>query len=252
MDPSSTQHVTPTHTVLVVDDNESARYSTARMLRAGGFATVETAGGAEALEMAGRGISAVVLDVHLPDLHGFEVCRLLRSQPATAGLPVIHISAIHVQTDDKVTGLRTGADAYLLSPVEPPVLVATVEALIRSRTKEGEIRRSDVRFRGVFENVACALAVVDHEGCFVEVNRALAVLLGLPRAMLEGRRLSTLAPSAWALPLQQLMARWDQPWRGEFPLRGPGGTTLNLGWSVTPHVEAGLRIAVVTPAAALH
>lgn len=236
------------HTVLVVDDNPTARYSTARILRAAGFATVETAGGAEALELAAQGVAAVVLDVHLPDLHGFEVCRLLRSQPATATLPVIHVSAVHVKAEEQALGLRSGADAYLLSPVEPQVLVATLEALIRARIFEGDMRRSEQRFRGIFENVDCAIALIDREGLFIEVNGAFLQLLGHPREQLEGRRVSTLAPARFTLQVEQTVAAWRQPWRGEFPLRAADGTHVNLAWRVTPHVEAGFAIALASPA----
>ena len=233
------------NTVLVVDHNPTARYSTARVLRAAGFATVETAGGAEALELAARGVEAVVLDVHLPDLHGFEVCRLLRSQPSTATVPVVHVSAVHVKSEDQAQGLRHGADAYLLSPVEPQVLVATLEALIRSRAFEGDVRRSEQRFRGIFENVDCAIALVDAEGHFAEVNAAFLQLLGQPREQVEGRRVSTLAPARWTLQVEQTVAAWRKPWRGDFPLRSADGTHVNLAWRVTPHVEAGFAIAAV-------
>lgn len=114
----------PRPKVLVVDDGAAARYATCRGLRAAGFDTVDTPGGAQALELAGSGVAAVVLDVHLPDLHGFEVCRLLRRGAATAGLPVIHVSAVQLSSQDLVDGLAAGADAYLMSPVEPPVLAA--------------------------------------------------------------------------------------------------------------------------------
>ena len=248
MELSNTDTAAQTPTVLVVDDNATARYSMARMLRAAGFNTVETAGGAEALELAQKGVSAVVLDVHLPDLHGFEVCRLLRSQAATATLPVIHVSAVHVKPEDQASGLRTGADAYLLSPVEPPVLVATLEALIRTRVFEGEVRQSEFRFRGIFEKVDCAIALVG-AGChFVEVNSAFAALIGQSAEQLQGRRLGSLAPVRWTVSVEQIVAGWNKPWRGEFPLRGVDGTPVPLKWSVTPHVEAGFSIAVATPA----
>ncbi len=79
------------HTVLVVDDNPVTRYSTARVVRAAGFQTMEAESGAQALQMAGEGISAVVLDVHLPDIDGFAVCRALRTREDTAQLPVMHL-----------------------------------------------------------------------------------------------------------------------------------------------------------------
>lgn len=120
------------HSILVVDDNESHRYATARSLRAAGFNVVEAAGGAEALELVDF-VSAVVLDVHLPDLIGFEVCRLVRGRPATAGMPVIYVSAMYVSREDQQHGMGTGADAYMVAPVDPAALLATLDQLIGDR-----------------------------------------------------------------------------------------------------------------------
>jgi DNA-binding response OmpR family regulator len=96
------------HTVLVVDDNPTTRYATTRVIRAAGFETREAGTGGEALVLASQHISAVVLDVHLPDFSGFEVCRELRIKPATSTLPVVHLSATFVRNEDKVAGLNAG------------------------------------------------------------------------------------------------------------------------------------------------
>jgi signal transduction histidine kinase len=128
------------HTVLVVDDNPTTRYTTARVIRAAGFRTHEAGTGAEALALAAQGMAAVVLDVHLPDIDGFEVCRTLRSRADTALLPVVHVSAAYIRDEDRITGLNAGADGYLVHPVEPAVLVATLQALIRARLAEDRMR----------------------------------------------------------------------------------------------------------------
>lgn len=120
------------HSVLVVDDNAATRYSTARNLRAAGFHVVEAAAGAEALELV-EFVSAVVLDVHLPDLLGFEVCRLLRGKAATAHLPVVYVSAMYITEADQQHGMDTGGNAYLVSPVDPEALTATLDDLIGDR-----------------------------------------------------------------------------------------------------------------------
>ena len=120
------------HSVLVVDDNDATRYATARTLKAGGFNTVEAAAGAEALEL-GEFVSAVVLDVHLPDLLGFEVCRLLRSKAPTAHVPVVYVSAMYVSELDQRQGIDSGGNAYLVSPVDPDALLATLDQLISDR-----------------------------------------------------------------------------------------------------------------------
>lgn len=121
------------HSILVVDDNETALYATSRQLRAGGFNVVEASGGAKALELVDF-VSAVVLDVHLPDLLGFEVCRLLRSRTATATLPVICVSAMYVTESDQLHGMTLGADAYMPSPLDPDTLLATLDQLISDRS----------------------------------------------------------------------------------------------------------------------
>lgn len=120
------------HSVLVVDDNESSRYATSRSLRAAGFNTVEAAAGAEALELA-EFVSAVVLDVHLPDLIGFEVCRLLRSKPTTAQMPIVYVSAMYVSETDQQQGMETGGNAYMVSPIDPQALLSTLDQLIGER-----------------------------------------------------------------------------------------------------------------------
>lgn len=118
--------------VLVVDDHRAKRYALARGLRAAGFRTVEAAGGAEALDLA-QYVSAVVLDVHLPDVHGLEVCRLLRANPSTAALPIVHVSAVYVSEQDQRAGQAAGADAYLTAPVTIETLVDTISGLVAAR-----------------------------------------------------------------------------------------------------------------------
>jgi CheY-like chemotaxis protein len=120
------------HSVLVVDDNEASLYAISRMLRAGGYNVIEAAGGAKALELV-EFVSAVVLDVHLPDLLGFEVCRLVRQREATAELPIVCISAMYVSKDDQEHGMHTGADAYMPAPIDPEALIATLDQLIAGR-----------------------------------------------------------------------------------------------------------------------
>src|SRR5262249_35086416 len=110
--------------VLVVDDNPATLYSTSRVLRSAGYNVSEGGSGERALELAAAA-DIILLDVNLPDIHGFEVCKRLRADPRTARLPVIHLSATFVREIDKAQGLDAGGDGYLTHPVEPPVLVAT-------------------------------------------------------------------------------------------------------------------------------
>ncbi|MFL6693975.1 MAG: two-component system response regulator [Ramlibacter sp.] len=116
-------------TVLVVDDEPAVRYATARQLQSAGFKTLETASGYEALDLAGRA-AAVVLDVNLPDLHGVEVCSILRKREATERLPVVLTSAVYVDELHRDAGLSSGADAYLIAPLNPDELTAILDRLL--------------------------------------------------------------------------------------------------------------------------
>ncbi|MFI0941477.1 SpoIIE family protein phosphatase [Streptomyces sp. NPDC021020] len=121
-------------TVLLVDDNPTNRYVLGAYLRRAGHEVVEAEDGAAALELL-RGSpdlpELAVIDVRLPDMTGFEVCELVKADPRTARLPVIHVSASAISVTDRAQGLNRGADAYLTEPVAPNELLATVAAVLR-------------------------------------------------------------------------------------------------------------------------
>jgi len=237
------------HTVLVVDDNPATLYSTSRVLRASGFQTLEAGTGIHALALAAPAeISAIVLDVHLPDIDGFEVCRRLREDPRTERLPVIHLSAAYIQEADKVTGLNAGADAYLVHPAEPAVLIATLQALIRARMAEDQLRRSELRFRAIYDRAPSGMALVDAQGRFADANPALQQMLGRPGEALIGREVAQFAPPEWAGFVAGRMRPGpgdDPAWEAEFALTSADGTQRHLEWSMFQHAEPGLRIGLV-------
>ncbi|ACU71711.1 response regulator receiver modulated serine phosphatase [Catenulispora acidiphila DSM 44928] len=120
--------------VLVVDDNAANRYVFAQWLRRGGHDVQEAADGAEALDLlAGAGPlpEVAVLDVVLPDMTGFELCRIIKKADATADIPVVHVSASAISVAERAQGLEGGADAYLTKPVDPEELLATITAVLR-------------------------------------------------------------------------------------------------------------------------
>jgi CheY-like chemotaxis protein len=119
------------HSILVVDDSEAARYAIARTLRAAGYRTIEAQTGAEALELA-EFVSAVVLDVHLPDVHGIEVCRMIRARPRTRGIGIVHVSAHTISESERRSAQQAGATGFLSAPVEPSELLRIVDALVKA------------------------------------------------------------------------------------------------------------------------
>lgn len=136
------------HKVLVLEDEESIRTFTVINLKRQGYEVLQAETGEEALELydLNRDISIALLDVMLPGIDGFEVCRGLRALGFVGG--VIMLTA-RVQDDDKVTGLMTGADDYVTKPFSVTELLARVLALLRRVS--GEKFSDDTISSGVFK-----------------------------------------------------------------------------------------------------
>ena len=132
--------------ILNVDDSEGARYAKTRILTRAGFKVIEAENGSEALNRAKKESPALILlDVKLPDMNGFEVCRLIKEDPATQSILVLQTSASYIGTADKIRALNGGADNYLFEPIEPEELIANVRALLRLSRVERELRDVDRR-----------------------------------------------------------------------------------------------------------
>jgi two-component system sensor histidine kinase/response regulator len=130
--------------ILNVDDYPPGRYARSKVLRQAGFQVIEAQNGAETLRLAALHKPAVILlDVNLPDKNGFEVCKQIRSDPELTSLTILHISASSIMPQHQVHGLDSGADGYLVEPMEPSVLIATVNAYLRMRRAEAALRRSN-------------------------------------------------------------------------------------------------------------
>jgi two-component system catabolic regulation response regulator CreB len=137
----------PVTHVLVVEDEAAIAETVLYALRSEGYAASHCLLGGLALQQLQAGdIDLVVLDVGLPDLSGFEVCRRLRALPGpVAQVPVIFLTARNDEVD-RVLGLELGADDYIGKPFSPRELVARVRARLRRRANEGL-----VQVRGRFE-----------------------------------------------------------------------------------------------------
>jgi PAS domain S-box-containing protein len=184
----------PSGTILVVDDNEAERYYVARVLRKAGFEIAEAGSGEEALRRAVDVPDLITLDVRLPDLSGFEVCRRLKGDLATRDIPVLHISASYTTPDAKAEGLDSGADGYLTHPVNPTELVATVRSLLRARQAEVRVRAAAREWTTTFDLIGDAVCLTDAGGRVIRCNAAFARLLQRPFAELIGAPLSALLP----------------------------------------------------------
>ncbi|GAB3409120.1 response regulator [Massilia agilis] len=216
--------------ILNVDDNDGARYAKTRILQSAGFRVVEAANGTDALAIVARDEPALVLlDVKLPDINGLEVCRRIKADPATACVLVLQTSAALTGRDDKIRGLEGGADNYLAAPIEADELIANVNALLRMRQTQDELRDSEERFRQLtdtIEDVFWMFSVPDATPDYV--SPAYEALWGRSRALLAQRHddwLEGVHPDDRA----QLAARWaalatEPSYDEEYRLLLPDGT----------------------------
>jgi signal transduction histidine kinase len=179
----------PHPTVLYVDDDADDRHQFRWIFQQAGFDVKEAATGDDALRLVREAPDVIVLDINLPDINGFEVCRRIKSHPATRAIPVLHLSAAYVTARDRAHGLEEGADGYLTKPVEPQELVAQVKALVRIHQAEERARTALLQWQATFDAISDGVCLLSPEGAVLRCNRALAQLLDRPAADLTGRAL---------------------------------------------------------------
>ena len=173
--------------ILLVDDDLAKRYTIAKTLSRAGFEVQEAGTGSDALRLVASLPDLVILDVKLPDIDGFEVCRRIKSNPATSAIPVLHISTTFVHIEDKVHGLDSGADGYLTSVAEPMELIATVRALLRARRAEDAAQLSSFQWQTTFDAISDGVMLLDRSGKVVQANRTLERILGRPWTEIVGK-----------------------------------------------------------------
>ncbi|MEA9897392.1 response regulator [Xanthomonas campestris pv. raphani] len=231
------------HRILVVDDNAVTRYSVRRVLEHHQFVVEEAGTGGEGLvRLAAEAFAAVVLDVNLPDMSGFDIVRTLRAEPRSALLPVVHVSAASIATGDMITGLDAGADAYLIHPVDPNVLVATLRTLLRARNAEEALRLSEARFREIFEHIGAPIAVVDAQLHTQEANAAFQRLIGSATPC-EAINVPGLDQCATVQALTAALGRRER-WSGTLSILRDGAVR-ETEWRVSPYREPDLGLLFV-------
>ncbi|AKI99082.1 PAS domain S-box-containing protein [Archangium gephyra] len=204
--------------VLVVDDTEAKRYFIVKTLRGAGMEVLEAASGQEALTAAALKPDVVVLDVRLPDMSGFEVCRRLKEDPATSALAVLYVSSLLRDEELEARLFDDGADGYLPQPLEPRHLVAQTWALVRMRRAEQarqrereqaqaeqarlrrELERSQSRALRLTESGLVGTFYWDLDGSILDANDTFLAMVGytredLERGLLDWRKMT---PPEWA------------------------------------------------------
>ena len=182
-------------TILVVEDEASIAETIVYALKTEGFVPLWKTTGREALAALGANkVALVVLDVGLPDMSGFDVCREMQR---TARVPVIFLTARSGEVD-KIVGLELGADDYLAKPFSPRELTARIRAVLRRSNGNGGGIGPPAASGWVHDEARCRISF---QGKVLDLTRneyrLLAVLLGSPGRVFHRDQLMA---AAWADP----------------------------------------------------
>jgi two-component system phosphate regulon response regulator PhoB len=173
--------------ILVVDDEPDAVELVEFNLKAAGFDVTTAEDGQAALKKA-RAIlpDLIILDLMLPEVDGLEVCKILRRDPATSGIPIVMLTAKAAEID-RVLGLELGADDYVTKPFSPRELVLRVKRLLRRR-ETGESEREVIRINHLRIDIPKHLVTV--QGKRIELTATefkLLTLLAQRRGRVQSR-----------------------------------------------------------------
>jgi two-component system alkaline phosphatase synthesis response regulator PhoP len=132
------------HVLIVEDDRDIANLIHHFLVKAGHTAEIESSGTLVLERVGQRRPDVLILDLMLPGMHGFEICRAIRDNPITSDLPIIIVTA-RAEESERVIGLELGADDYVTKPFSPKELVARVGALLR-RARRGLVEGAPLRY----------------------------------------------------------------------------------------------------------
>jgi signal transduction histidine kinase len=181
--------------LLIVDDYPANVKLLERNLRAAGYETIAAYDGEEALEkVESDRPDLILLDIMLPKMDGYEVCRRLRAQEATAVIPIIMITALR-ETEDRIRGLEAGADDFISKPFDRGELLARVKSLLQIKYYRRMLAERE-KFHAVIQDLSHGILIADAEMRIQTVSRRAADLLGRPGEDLTGR------------PLEEAFAGW--------------------------------------------
>lgn len=136
--------------ILIVDDEEDVVEVVSHFLEQEGYSIHRAYDGEEALEKATSDIDLILLDIMLPGIDGYEVCKRLRTRVETETIPIIFLTA-KIEEEDQVKGLMLGGDAYLTKPVSKQIIAAHVRAVLR-RTGVEESKTLQVEGLTIYED----------------------------------------------------------------------------------------------------
>lgn len=175
--------------VLIVDDDEDQRTVMGLLLRRQGHEVITAENGEVALEKVRReDPGLVLLDVNMPGINGFEVCRRIKSNPATRLTPVVLVTTLSA-IQDRVRGIEAGADDFLSKPVDPSELLARTRSLLNFKEYVDELERAEAVLFSLARSIEARDAYTgEHCERLARYSVQLGERIGLPEEQLTALR----------------------------------------------------------------
>jgi len=202
--------------VLLVDDRRENLIALEAVLEPLGENLVLASSGEEALgHLLAHDFAAILLDVQMPGMDGFETARLIRQRRRTRQIPIVFLTAISREERNIFAGYEAGAVDYIVKPFEPLVLRSKVRAFAEMSHQRRTLQQSEERFRRSFDDAPLGMALIGPDGRWLRVNRCLCELTGYERDELLRSSVHELTP--YARELEADLAEMRRLIAGETP-----------------------------------
>ncbi|MEK6229202.1 MAG: SpoIIE family protein phosphatase [Actinomycetota bacterium] len=229
----------PAANILIVDDLPENLMALRAVLEPLGHRIVEASSGEEALKrLLEEDFAVALLDVQMPGLDGFETAEYIRRREHTQHLPIIFLTAIDKETHHVFRGYSVGAVDYLFKPFEPEILRSKVSVFVELHETTGALRESEERFRTAFADAPIGIGLLNREGRFTQVNRALCDIAGRSQAELIDTELGGLADREDQRAVERMIAGELPSHQAERRLDHRDGHNVEALVSVSPTAEA--------------
>jgi PAS domain S-box len=176
----------PEYTLLVVDD-EPLNVKLLQAFLSKDYVVRAAYGGMEALDIiSSEKIDLVMLDIMMPDMNGYEVCRRIKASGSTHFIPVIMITALSSK-DDRIEGIEAGADEFLVKPIDRVEVLTRVRTLLRNKQLYDELSSERDRAQNYLDIAGCIIVAFDRDGMVKLANNKCCQLLGYEESELIGK-----------------------------------------------------------------
>ncbi len=235
--------------ILVVDD-EPVNVEILQEMLSDDYETVSAYSGNEALDMVEKtSPDLILLDIMMPGINGYEVCRQLKGKEKTMSIPVVMVTALK-EREDRIKAIEAGADDFLSKPVDMHELNARVKSLLRVKQYYDALMQEQNKlliFKSVLNSMDDCVIITNMSGDIKNVNPAFEKKFGYSLDEVSGKHISLIkhSESSLALDKDSLIQDTKHEWKGNLIGVNKHGLKLNMSIKSSPVVKGNRMINLV-------